>query len=64
LQLAHKGGELGDLLRELCLGAGVALEVNVVVAVQEQRRQAVDVALQLRLRRLVQVVDLRAARRG
>jgi len=64
LQLAHKRGKLGDLLRELRLGAGVALEVDVVIAVQEQCRQAVDVALQLRLRRLVQVVDLRAARRG
>lgn len=52
-------GEVLDLPGKGLLGVRVLIKINVLVAVQVQRRQAVYVLAQQRLLRLVQVEDLR-----
>lgn len=53
-------GEVSDLARKGALRVGVALQINVGVAVQVERRQPVYVLAQHRLPRLVQEEHLRA----
>jgi hypothetical protein len=58
-QRTHVVGEVPDLARVGLARARIALQVDVGVAVQVERGEAVDVLAQQRLRRLAQVEDLR-----
>lgn len=53
-------GEVSDLARKGALRVGVALQINVGVAVQVERRQPIYVLAQHWLPRLVQEEHLRA----